>query len=57
MNASVNAARAKLPNQAHGRDCDHHPSRDYETLLGSGYGGHFRAVQGFRYYGQKGLDA
>ena len=24
---------------------------------GGGYGGHFRAVQGFRYYGQKGLDA
>ena len=22
---------------------------------GTGYGGHFRAVQGFRYYGQKGL--
>jgi len=25
--------------------------------IGTGYGGHFRAVQGFRYYGQKGLDA
>ena len=25
--------------------------------VGTGYGGHFRAVQGFRYYGQKGLDA
>ena len=24
---------------------------------GSGYGGHFRAVQGFRYYGQAGIDA
>jgi ABC-type glutathione transport system ATPase component len=24
---------------------------------GTGYGGHFRAVQGFRYHGQKGLDA
>ena len=24
---------------------------------GGGYGGHFRAVQGFRYYGQVGLDA
>ena len=35
MNASVNAARARSPNQAHGRDCDHHPSRDDETLLGS----------------------
>ena len=25
--------------------------------VGTGCGGHFRAVQGFRYYGQKGLDA
>ena len=24
---------------------------------GGGYGGHFRAVQGFRYYGKAGLDA
>jgi len=24
---------------------------------GGGYGGHFRAVQGFRYYGKVGLDA
>jgi len=27
-----------------------------QTGVGGGYG-HFRAVQGFRYYGQKGLDA
>jgi hypothetical protein len=25
--------------------------------MASGYGGHFRAVQGFRYYGQRGIDA
>ena len=25
--------------------------------VGYGYGGHFRAVQGFRYYGQAGIDA
>jgi len=25
--------------------------------VGSGYGGHFRAVQGFRFYGQKGIEA
>jgi hypothetical protein len=25
--------------------------------IGGGYGGHFRAVQGFRYYGKVGLDA
>ncbi|MBI9077467.1 MAG: hypothetical protein JEZ02_18820 [Desulfatibacillum sp.] len=25
--------------------------------VGSGYGGHFRAVQGFRYYGQAGVTA
>jgi len=24
---------------------------------GGGYGGHFRGVQGFRYYGKKGIDA
>ena len=23
---------------------------------GTGYGGHFRAVQGFRYYGQRGVE-
>jgi hypothetical protein len=26
-----------------------------KSAQGTGYGGHFRAVQGFRYYGQKGL--
>lgn len=27
-----------------------------EKVIGSGYGGHFRAVQGFRYYGEAGLE-
>ncbi len=28
-----------------------------QVAVGSGYGGHFRAVQGFRYYGQAGVEA
>ena len=28
-----------------------------EVGAGTGYGGHFRAIQGFRYYGQRGVDA
>ena len=32
-NAKVSAARATSPNQAYRRGCDHHPSRDDETLL------------------------
>lgn len=31
--------------------------RGAEQIGGGGYGGHFRAVQGFRYYGQVGLTA
>ena len=27
-----------------------------QTRGGGGYGGHFRAAQGFRYYGQRGVE-
>lgn len=32
-------------------------SADRKKSEGSGYGGHMRAVAGFRYHGQKGVDA
>jgi hypothetical protein len=27
-----------------------------KSAQGTGYGGHFRAVQGFRYFGQRGVE-